>query len=170
MKFLLTLFGKCLLATSALSAPIEKNGVFRRGQLSLFFVLTVFFSCASLKPDHAIKVEDATVPLMGTQWFLISLNNQPIEIDALQPIKIKIAADNSFKGFGGCNQLWGICKLMNTQIKFTNINRTKMGCDKGETEKELLNVLRTAQGYFISKNKLQLINTSGEIIAIFQAT
>jgi heat shock protein HslJ len=137
--------------------------------ISLLFITTIFISCASLRPDNAIKVEDATVQLTGTQWFLISLNNQPIEIDALQPIKIKIGADNSFKGFGGCNQLWGICKLMNTQIKFTNINRTKMGCDKGETEKELLNVLQTAQGYFISKNKLHLINTQGEIIAIFQA-
>ena len=138
--------------------------------ISAIVLLVLFFcSCGLLKKDNALKIEEPSVVLVGTNWFLTSLNNQAIEIDALQPIKIKINADNTFKGFAGCNQFWGICKTMQTQINFSNINRTKMSCAKIKIENELTDILRTAQGFLINGNKLQLINKNAEIIAVFQS-
>ncbi len=139
--------------------------------VSTIVLLVGFFcSCGFLKKDNALKMEEPSVVLVGTNWFLTSLNNKAIEIDALQPIKIKINDDNTFKGFAGCNQFWGVYKTMQTQINFSNINRTKMSCAKIKIENELTDVLRTAQGYLINGNQLQLINKQGEVIAIFQAT
>jgi len=136
---------------------------------SLLVAVCLFFSCSILKNDNSPKFEEPSVKLEGTEWILIGLNSKAVEIDVIKPIKIKISNDNSFKGFAGCNQFWGVCKLMQSQIAFSNINRTKMRCEKIDIENELTETLRNTHAYLINGNKLQLINKNAEIIAVFQS-
>ena len=136
------------------------------------FALTGFIflmSCSIFKKDGAATFEEPIVKLTGTNWFLISLNNHSIAIDAEKPVQFKINIDNSFKGFAGCNQFWGVYKIMQSQISFSNFNRTKTSCDKIEIENELIETMRSTKAYLINGNKLQLINKNAEIIAVFQS-
>ncbi len=138
----------------------------------IFSVLVIAFlinGCIVLKKDSIIKIEEPTVPLIATTWYLTNINNQPIEINSEKPIKLKLSIGNTFKGFGICNQIWGVCKVMNTQIEFSHISQTKMACEKMNIEKNLIDVLKQSKAYFISGNKLNLINSNTTILATFQA-
>ena len=135
----------------------------------LFFLFFAFASCGLFHQEQLPQIKEAEVQLTGTNWILISLEKTSTELIAEKPISLNLNADNTFKGFAGCNQYWGICKLMSSEIHFSNINRTKMSCDKIDVEQNLLETLRNTKAYFINGSKLQLLNNNAEIIATFQA-
>jgi heat shock protein HslJ len=134
--------------------------------ISIFFI--TFIGCKTLLHRISNQSFDPEVNLENTTWILSTLNQNKIEVDAEHPIKIKIN-NNNFKGFAGCNQFWGICKINQSQIAFSNINRTKMSCDKIKTENLLVEILRESTAYVIYKKNMKLINQKAEVLAEFQA-
>ena len=136
---------------------------------SVVAISILLFGCSIFKKENTLKIDEPTVPLLATTWYLINSNNQAIEINAEKPMKLKLAADNTFKGFGSCNQIWGVCKIMQSQIEFSHISRTKMACQNMDDEITLLATLKQTKAYFISGNKLQLIDNNTNILATFQA-
>ncbi len=136
---------------------------------SVLIIGILLLGCSIFRKDSSLKIDEPTVPLIATTWYLININNQPIEINVEKPMKLKLNADNTFKGFGGCNQIWGGWKMMNTQIEFSHISRTKMACEKMDDENNLVDILKQSKAYFISGNKLNLINSNAAILATFRA-
>jgi heat shock protein HslJ len=129
----------------------------------------IIISCSVFKKDNLPKIEEPTVQFINTKWMLTHINGKAVIINFEKPSFIKIVDDKSFKGSGGCNQIWGVCKQMNTAIQFSNIGRTKMHCDNMQTEEKLLNNLKLAEAYLINGNKLQLLTKDSKIILEFQA-
>ncbi|MEY2830030.1 MAG: hypothetical protein RIQ33_1888 [Bacteroidota bacterium] len=137
-----------------------------------FFLIVILFlasSCGIFKKDDGLKIEEPTVKFIGTKWCLTHINQNAITINFEKPIYIKIVDEKSFKGFGGCNQIWGVCKQMNTAIQFASIARTKMLCKNMTYENQLIATLPNAEAYIISGNKLKILTSKADIILQFQA-
>ncbi|MFM2048442.1 MAG: hypothetical protein RI955_990 [Bacteroidota bacterium] len=126
-------------------------------------------SCSVFKKDNLPKIEEPTARFMNTKWVLTAINGKAITVNFEKPIYIKIVDDKSFKGNASCNQIWGVCKQMNTAIQFSNIGRTKMHCENMQQEEKLIANLKLAEAYLITADKLQLLTKEGKIVLQFQA-
>ncbi|MFM2224509.1 MAG: hypothetical protein RJA07_711 [Bacteroidota bacterium] len=134
----------------------------------VFFIL-LLTSCSIFKKDKLPRIDEPTARFVNTKWMLSKINEQTINVNFEKPTYIKIVDDKSFKGYAGCNQIWGICKQMNTAVQFSNIGRTKIRCENMTIENQLISTLQLANAYLISGNKLQMLTNDGKIILQFQA-
>jgi heat shock protein HslJ len=137
-----------------------------------FFLIAILFfasSCSIFKHNDELKIEEPTVKFIGTKWCLTHINQTAIAVNFEKPTYIKVVDEKSFKGFGGCNQIWGVCKQMNTAVQFGSIARTKMLCKNMTYEDQLIATLPKAEAYIISGNKLKMLTSKAAIILQFQA-
>ncbi|MEN9521924.1 MAG: hypothetical protein RL065_301 [Bacteroidota bacterium] len=137
-----------------------------------FLIITILIlsvSCSILKKDTLPKIEEPTVQFINTKWVLTHINGKAIAVNFDKPVYVKIVDDKSFKGNGGCNQIWGVCKQMNTAIQFSNIGRTKMHCENMQIEEKLITNLKLAEAYLITADKLKLLTKESKVVLQFQA-
>ncbi len=128
-------------------------------------LMGLFFSCSVLKKKPA---EIPPAPLLNTYWRVTELNKVPVKTKAEKTPYVIMYADNTFKGFAGCNEMWGIFKWMNDKLKFSNTNRTKIACDDLNVESEFVEALENSDHYLIQGDKLYLIGNA-EIVARLNA-
>jgi heat shock protein HslJ len=137
-------------------------------QIGLIIILLLAItSCGSKETTTSLYQQTSTATLTNTYWKLNSLQSGAILNNDSKELFVKLNNDNTFRGFAGCNEIWGIFKFRDTQVKFSNINKTKMACEKLPIENSLIDALQKSIGYIIINNELQLIATDGNIIAKF---
>lgn len=132
--------------------------------LSLLFAL--FFSCSSKK-----GTEIATEDLKNTRWKLTELNSQKITGLKDDITLILNLHNNEFKGFGGCNEIYGVYELNGKNLLLNVINTTKINCTDREDkyEYDYINILKSVDNYKIIQKYLYLYK-GDKLVAKFEAT
>ena len=98
-----------------------------------------------------------TAETINKKWELISLEGN--EVMASKPVFIDFDNNNKITGFAGCNTINGNYTVKNgTQISFTQVASTRMMCAPYEmnVEKEVMEVLKTADNFTLSNGQLML--------------
>jgi heat shock protein HslJ len=113
--------------------------------------------------------EKGNLPLVDTQWNLSNLNDKVINSnDEGLSSFIIFSADNTFKGFAGCNKFQGNYKIEKGKLSLEKIGATKMECENNNNEEDFLKTLNKVVSFKIVKNELMLKDKS-KTIAIFEA-
>lgn len=105
-------------------------------------------------------------------WVLETLNGKSItkvEFAKEFPTMEITAAEDTFHGFAGCNQMNGRLFFEKGLLRFTNVATTKMMCEPPNKEADFLNALQCSTTYSIENNRLTLSNSSA-IITVFKKT
>jgi heat shock protein HslJ len=72
-------------------------------------------------------------------------------------------------GSGGCNQLTGGYQVNSDRLRLSQTVGTMMACMKGmETEKAFLKALGQVAGWRITGQQLELLDSSGNVLARFE--
>ncbi len=107
--------------------------------------------------------------LYGKEWYLLSLNGNPIQPDTTFPKQAYIIFKNDKKtvsGTLGCNGFGGnITYSGNNGIAISDIVSTQMACPNLDIENNFSDALRNAASFSIAQHMLSLQNSKGEIIA-----
>jgi len=113
--------------------------------------------------------EKGNLPLTDTEWLLTNLNEKVINKneEGLSSF-IVFSADNTFKGFAGCNKFQGLYKIENGKLNLDKIGATKMECEQSNNEEEFLKALNKIVSFRIVKNQLMLKDKS-KAIAVFES-
>lgn len=117
-----------------------------------------------------IKAQDkGNLSLTETEWTLTNLNEKVINKneEGLASF-IVFSADNTFKGFAGCNKFQGAYKIEKGKLALDKIGATKMECENSNNEEEFLKTLNKAISFKIVKNQLFLKDKS-KTIAVFES-
>jgi heat shock protein HslJ len=131
--------------------------------LTLLFSLFFCFNVVSFAQDKE------NLPLVDTQWTLTNVNDKVINKneEGLESF-IVFAADNSFKGFAGCNKFQGNYKIENGKLSLEKIGSTKMECENSNNEDEFLKTLHKAIQFKIVQHQLML-KDKNKTIAVFES-
>ena len=129
------------------------------------------------RPDSAApEVTDsatASANLRGTNWRLVSVSDKPVTAPAdTQRIAHMILQTDSKSvvGSGGCNRMFGVYELNGEKLRFSGVGSTKMACPTGmDTESAFLQALLKVARWRISARQLELSDSSGVVLARFQA-
>ena len=121
--------------------------------------------CAS-----GLNAQTPTKETLNKKWELISLEGN--EITTNQPVYLNFGDNNKISGFAGCNTLKANYTVKNgSQIHFSEISSTKIMCAPYDmnVEKELMEVLKTADNYTIQNGHLILNVGRRAPLAVFAA-
>jgi heat shock protein HslJ len=106
-------------------------------------------------------------------WKLTEIMGKPVvKTDGMpkEPHMILHAADFRVSANGGCNGMGGGFTLMPmNRIRFSQMISTMMACPDMEVEKQLAEVLGTADSYILQGDKLQLVKGRMAPLAKFEA-
>ncbi|HEA23420.1 hypothetical protein LCGC14_0670990 [marine sediment metagenome] len=119
-----------------------------------------FEGCGAYKTDY--RLHDI--------WVLESLHGKTVtkaDFSKEFPRMDIKAAENTFSGFAGCNQMHGTLFFEKGWLRFTDVTTTRMLCEPNNKEAEFLNALQSSTTYAIENNRLTLSNPSG-ILTIFK--
>lgn len=120
-------------------------------------------SCAPV--STAVTPAEETI---NKKWELVSIDGN--EVMTSKPVFIDFDANNKITGFAGCNTINGNYTVKNgTQINFTQVSGTKMMCAPYDmnVEKEVMNVLNTADNFTLSNGQLMLNVGKRAPLAVF---
>ncbi|MBL8003136.1 MAG: META domain-containing protein [Flavobacteriales bacterium] len=117
----------------------------------------------------ANKCADKGMPanIFDTKWMLQSLAGQAIQMPAGAEMPwLKLAADKSLSGFGGCNNLMGQFSLDGSSIGFPGVGSTKKFCEGTQkVEDSFLGALREAKSFKVEDGLMKLMNGDKELAA-----
>lgn len=113
--------------------------------------------------------EKGNLPFTETEWSLTNLNEKVINKneEGLASF-IVFSADNTFKGFAGCNKFQGIYKIESGKLTLDKIGATKMECEHSNNEEEFLKALNKIVSFKIVKNQLML-KDKNKTLAVFES-
>jgi heat shock protein HslJ len=118
----------------------------------------------------ANKCADKSGPvnILDTKWVLQNLGGQAVQMPAgMDNPWLKLAADKSLTGFGGCNNLMGQYSLDGATIAFPGVGSTKKFCESTQKiEDSFLGVLREANSFKVDGGLLKLMNGDKELAAL----
>jgi heat shock protein HslJ len=133
-------------------------------KIVLLFVLFLSFGTYSKAQDKGNS------PLTETKWILSNLNEKVINKNDEGLVSfIVFSADNTFKGFAGCNKFQGTYKIENGKLTCSDVGATKMECENNNNEEEFLKTLKKVVSFKIVKNQL-MIKDKSKTIAVFEAS
>jgi len=124
-----------------------------------------------VRPGEACETEKPDVPLRNTYWKLMQIDGRPVEVqtDQREPHIILDLREMSFKGYGGCNQLFGSFEIDGDTLRFGPIAGTKRYCTETmDLESAFLQALGTVTRFEISSGTLTLYG-SEKIVALLEA-
>ncbi len=111
-----------------------------------------------------------TIPLVGTEWKLAQMGNEPVTSDNY---RMTLAEDGRISGIGDCNRFTGSFTQRAGSTRTSggltvaeNLVSTRMMCPGQAREDAFLKVLREADSWSIDGDRLMLIR-SGDVLAIF---
>lgn len=126
----------------------------------------LFFFCTAQKCDKSASGSmDPMATLAGSQWNLISLAGQAIQLpEGVKNPFLRLGQDGALSGFGGCNNLMGSMKLDGSSISFPGLGSTKMFCKEAQpTESAFMTALRATNTYRLDGDKLVLLDKDKEL-------
>lgn len=108
--------------------------------------------------------------LNNTYWKLLTLQGKAVpRLD--KEAHIILQAQGKLAGSGGCNRLMGTWKQDGTQLRISQVGRTRMAC-KGAaatTENAMLKVLEQVASWRMHGEQLELLDAKGKLLAQWQA-
>ena len=108
--------------------------------------------------------------LQSTRWVPITIDSKPITLAPQQREPFIVLQANRVSGYGGCNRLSGGYEQSASALKFTQIATTRMACEQGgDIEQSLLKVLEAAASWRIAGDKLELLDSVGNVLAALVA-
>lgn len=125
----------------------------------------------SVAPDTAPVAPQQDTSLTSGEWALVALGGQPAPLGAgdRPATMIFTPGTNRVTGFSGCNRASGSYQLNGTTLTFGPLIMTRMACDKGmELEQRYAATMDSTRGYRLTADTLELLGTSGTVIARFE--
>jgi copper homeostasis protein (lipoprotein) len=126
----------------------------------------------ALHPGETCPEPFAQAELRGTEWQLVRLGDEAIELgpDQRRPDLHFSADEPRLSGFGGCNRLLGGFAAYRSQLRFSQMASTMMACPDGmELERALVEALEAVERYRVLGHVLDLHDGSGVLLARFRA-
>ena len=122
-------------------------------------------------PNDAQSVSANAAPLQGTYWKLTALGTTAVNApESQREPHIVLQADSKVNGSGGCNRMFGSYELNGEALAFSGVGSTKMACqDAMEIETVFLPALQRVAKYRITGQQLELLDSSGALVARFDA-
>ncbi len=124
--------------------------------------------------DRVVRTPD--LPLVGTDWVLDAYSTGGDAISSLvsgTTITAKFAADGTVTGNSGCNHYGGEYSLDGTELSVSSLYSTLMYCNQPqgvmEQENRYLNLLKSAAGYRIDGDRLDLLDEAGTALLSYRA-
>jgi putative lipoprotein len=114
----------------------------------------------------------ARIPLRGTYWKLVQLEEKPVtSADTQQEANLVFHSDGGrVTGSGGCNRLTGSYAADGSAMHFNGVASTRMACSHGmEVEMRFLGTLEHVRSWKISGQQLDLLDDGGKMLARFSA-
>ncbi len=135
-------------------------------RLVLAAVALMLTACAT--QDGKIS---ATAPLVGTNWVLASIGEQPVTLATGQrEPTLQLASDRRANGYAGCNMFNGAYQLSGDKLSFGPLAMMRMACAAGmDIESGYAAALGGAKGYKIAGSTLALTDEGGKTLASFVA-
>jgi putative lipoprotein len=111
----------------------------------------------------------ATIALENTYWELTQLGGAPVSGTQNEPHLLLNSETRRVTGSGGCNRLTGGYQVNGDRLRLTQTVGTMMACMKGmETEQAFLKALGQVSGWRITGQHLELLDSSGSVLAHFE--
>jgi putative lipoprotein len=111
----------------------------------------------------------AELPLEKTYWKLTELNGTAVTRGQNEPYLLLDPGTRRVSGSGGCNRLTGGYQLSGERLKLTQTVGTLMACMKGmETEQAFLKALGQVNGWRITGQQLELLDSNGKVLGRFE--
>jgi copper homeostasis protein (lipoprotein) len=126
----------------------------------------------ALHPGETCPERFAQAELRGTEWQLVRLGDEAIELgpDQRRPDLHFSADEPRLSGFGGCNRLLGGFAAYRGQLRFSQMASTMMACPDGmELERTLVEALAVVERYRVLGRILDLYDGAGALLARFRA-
>jgi heat shock protein HslJ len=105
-------------------------------------------------------VADETVTLAYTEWTLVELDGEPVEIgsDEIQPTIVLDLEESRVSGSGGVNRLTGTFALSESELRFGPLATTRMAGPESAMQREqsFLNTLERVTSYELDGRALTL--------------
>ena len=114
----------------------------------------------------------AAANLKDTYWLLTALGEKPVApADTQRAAHIILRGDSKqVNGSGGCNRMFGVYELNGDALRFSGVGATKMACKDGmDTETAFLPLLMHVAKYRVDGQKLELSDSTGTVLARFEA-
>ena len=110
-------------------------------------------------------MDDETVTLAYTQWTLVELDGEPVEIgpDEIQPTIVLDLEESQVSGSGGVNRLTGTFALSESELRFGPLATTRMAgpVTSMQREQSFVTALERATSYELDGRTLTLL--AGEV-------
>jgi uncharacterized lipoprotein YbaY/heat shock protein HslJ len=127
----------------------------------------------AILPQSACEAPSSTTAsLEDTYWKLLALRGQPAVVADQQrePHLILQPAQHRVAGSGGCNRIAGGYTLAGDRLTFGRTAGTMMACVDGmEQERAFLEALAAVARWRIVGQRLELIDSRGEVLMRFEA-
>ena len=138
-------------------------------------LLALAMACGRRSTSEAeagANVTNDGTPLRSTYWKLTALGSGPVNVaDSQREPHIILQADSKqVNGSGGCNRMFGSYELSGETLTFSGIGSTKMACpDVMDVEASFLPALQRVARWRISGQQLELLDSTGALVARFDA-
>ena len=111
------------------------------------------------------------VPVSGTQWALIELNDQVIDRGSSdsERLTLTLGEDGRVAGVGDCNRFFGpYSYYADGRIDISNLGSTRMLCPNQALEDQYFRALQNATSFKIDGDFLLLTDKDNKLIASFK--
>ena len=128
-------------------------------------------------PTPAADSSAGATALRGTDWRLVAVGDKAVAdkpitaADSARAAHIILHTDSKqVTGSGGCNRLFGVYELNGDALRFSGLGSTRMACKTGtDTESALLPALLRVKRWKITGQQLELSDSTGVVLARFEA-
>ena len=113
--------------------------------------------------------QTAEMHLTDVYWKLVEIKGKPVNKMAAirQPFLYLDPENGHMRGYGGCNRFFGSYLRRENTLVFNKVASTRMACKGGmEVEEQFFQILRQAASYVLEKDRLQLLDSNGKVVAI----
>lgn len=131
----------------------------------LAFVALQGRQIASQKTSNSAAIANGLDGIAGISWRPRLIGAEPVSDDS--GIHVRIEADGSIKGHGGCNAFFGSMEKTGSNVTIGPLGTTRMACDAGVMDRELafLQALERTHRYDIAAGRLTLIDAGNTLLA-----
>ncbi|MDR0726313.1 MAG: META domain-containing protein [Prevotellaceae bacterium] len=128
--------------------------------ICIFCGFALFVACGGGKSE-----------ITSSEWKLVSVvsgNDLLTTENVKKQSTLKIEANGSVHGQGGCNTFLGVAVISGTTIQFDKIVVTQMACFDMKIETAFLDALKDSNSFVVESGNLKL-KKDGKVIATFSA-
>lgn len=132
-----------------------------------FLIISIIFlfSCSgSINNNYQAELKNNRWVLKYFEGEKLAFNNFEKEVF----IQFPLDSENQFRGFAGCNNIYGGYKVKNDSLQFLDFASTRMSCPYNEFESRFLKALQKTDRYKIEKDVITLFSNDNAILK-FQA-